>query len=70
LIDRIQTAIKPFDVAGLSHLDRNQWYPAFAEDFLDSAHKLGVTRDEAELSLIKAGFFDPRSTSMCGATGS
>lgn len=56
LIDNIHRTIEPFDVAGLGRLDRQNWYPALAEDFLGSAHKLGVSRVAAERALIKSGF--------------
>jgi FADH2 O2-dependent halogenase len=57
LIDTIHRAIAPVDVAGLLRTDRRRWYPAQAEDFVESAHKLGVTPRQATEALTKSGFF-------------
>jgi tetracycline 7-halogenase / FADH2 O2-dependent halogenase len=56
LLTNIRRAIEPLDVAGLGLTDRRNWYPALAEDFIGSAHKLGVSREEAARALVKAGF--------------
>ena len=53
---RIREAIAPFDVAGLGKRERHPYYPALAEDFLEAAHKLSATRDEAARCLTRAGF--------------
>ena len=55
-IARIYEAIAPFDIAGLGKRERHPCYPAIAEDFLESAHKLGATREEAAKALVRAGF--------------
>ena len=68
LIDTIHRTIEPFDVAGLGQLDRQNWYPALAEDFLGSAHKLGVSRIAAERALIKSGFQLPDPVQSNGAS--
>lgn len=56
LLANIRHTIEPFDVAGLRHSDRRNWYPALAEDFLESSHKVGTSRESALQALIKAGF--------------
>ncbi len=56
LLARIYKAIEPFDVAGLGNRERHPFYPAFAEDFLSAAHKLGATRADAAEALRCAGF--------------
>ncbi len=53
---RIREAIEPFDVAGLGKRERHPYYPALAEDFLEAAHKLSATRDQAARCLTHAGF--------------
>jgi tetracycline 7-halogenase / FADH2 O2-dependent halogenase len=57
LIDTIHRAIAPFDIAGLRRPDRRGWYPVEAEDFINSAGKLGVTAEQAAQALKKSGFF-------------
>jgi FADH2 O2-dependent halogenase len=59
LLANIHQTIAPFDIAGLRHTDRRNWYPAQAEDFIASSHKLGVTPSQATAALAKAGFFAP-----------
>ena len=56
LLARVYAAIEPFDVAGLGRRERHPWYPALAEDFLDAAHKLGASREDAARALAAAGF--------------
>jgi hypothetical protein len=52
----ILLAIEPFDVAGLGHRGRGNWYPAAAEDMLRGAAKLNATREEVERVLARCGF--------------
>ena len=56
LINQIFRLIEPFDVAGLTRRDRGNWYPVEAEDLLQSAHKVGATRDEVMAMLERCGF--------------
>jgi FADH2 O2-dependent halogenase len=56
LIARIDRAIEPFDVAGLSDRTRRDWYPVRAEDLLDAAPKLGATPAELQTLLERCGF--------------
>lgn len=56
LINEIFRVIEPFDVAGLARQDRGNWYPVEAEDILQSAHKLGATRDDITRMLDRCGF--------------
>ena len=59
LLRKIDRAIEPLDVAGLSDAGRRNWYPARAEDLVAGAHKLGATPDEVENFLERSGFFAP-----------
>ena len=56
LIHRIEEIVRPFDVAGLSHRERRNWFPVVAEDLLSAKAKVGATREELELLLQRAGF--------------
>jgi FADH2 O2-dependent halogenase len=56
LLDRIDHAIEPFDVAGLGDRQRDDRYPVRAEDLLQSAAKVGATKDEIERLLARCGF--------------
>ena len=56
----ILRAIEPFDVAGLSNLDRRSWYPVVAEDLLRSAAKVESNRSEIEALLQRCGFYHSR----------
>jgi tetracycline 7-halogenase / FADH2 O2-dependent halogenase len=42
----ILEAIAPFDLAGLTDISRDPWYPARGEDILANAGKLGASPDE------------------------
>lgn len=55
-IREIHCAIEPFDVAGLTRLDRRNWYPVDADDLFRSAYKLGATREEIAQMLERCGF--------------
>ena len=57
LIEQIQRAIEPFDVAGLSNRHRRNWYPVKAGDLLAAAGKLGASHEEMERLLIRSDFF-------------
>ena len=56
LIARIEDVVRPFDVAGLTQLNRQNWFPVVAEDLLSAKDKVGATREELELLLQRAGF--------------
>jgi tetracycline 7-halogenase / FADH2 O2-dependent halogenase len=56
LMERIQRAIEPFDVAGLSDRSRRNWYPVKAEDLFGAAGKLGASHAEIEKLLSRSGF--------------
>jgi FADH2 O2-dependent halogenase len=56
LIEKIDRAIEPFDVAGLRDRTRQDWHPVRAEDLLDSASKLGAAPDEIQALLERCGF--------------
>ena len=58
LLQDIQQAIEPFDVAGLSTPCKEGWYPAKAEDLLQSAAKVNSTRREIEEMLQTCRFYD------------
>lgn len=55
LLARIDQAIVPFDVAGLSDRGRRDWYPVRAGDLLASHARLGATRAEVESLLERCG---------------
>jgi FADH2 O2-dependent halogenase len=56
LLQEIDAAIEPFDVAGLLDVSRRDRHPARAEDLLKAAPKLGATADEVERLLERCGF--------------
>ena len=52
---RIDSAIEPFDTAGLLDSGRRDWYPVVAADLLASAAKLSATPDEVMRLLERTG---------------
>jgi FADH2 O2-dependent halogenase len=56
-IEDVFRAIEPIDVAGLCNRQRRNWYPVNAEDLLNSAAKVGATRDEIRALLQSCGFY-------------
>jgi FADH2 O2-dependent halogenase len=65
LIERIDRAIQPFDIAGLLDRSRREWYPVLAEDLVANAAKLQATAADAEALLERCGFASRiASTSM------
>ncbi len=52
----VESAIAPFDVAGLCDRGRKNWYPVLAEDLQAAAQKLGATRAEIAQLLKRSGF--------------
>jgi FADH2 O2-dependent halogenase len=59
--DQIRCFIEPFNVAGLGDPARHNWYPADADDMLNSAGKLGATREEVAVVLNRCGFYASRT---------
>jgi tetracycline 7-halogenase / FADH2 O2-dependent halogenase len=59
LIEEIDHAIEPFDIAGLTDRSRRGWYPVLAEDLMKNAAKLGATRGEIDVLLTRSGFHAP-----------
>lgn len=59
IIEEILRIIEPIDVAGLRSRNRRNWYPVDAEDLLQSAHKVGVTREDIFQMLERCGFSTP-----------
>ena len=57
LMAKIQKAIEPLDVAGLTRTSRRNWHPVEAGPLLDAAHKLGATGEEIQGMLERSGFF-------------
>jgi FADH2 O2-dependent halogenase len=51
----IRAALEPFDIAGMTDLRRDPWYPAQAEDLFRNAHKLQATRADIEALLRRCG---------------
>ena len=64
LLQRIDRAIEPLDVAGLRDACRRNWHPVRAEDLLAGAHKLGATREQVEDFLDHSGFFAPAAREL------
>ena len=60
LLDRIDRAIEPFDVAGLLDRTRHDWYPVLSQDLIANASKLGASAEEAEKLLERCGFVGAR----------
>jgi tetracycline 7-halogenase / FADH2 O2-dependent halogenase len=56
LLARIDTAIEPFDVAGLGDRARRDWYPVRADDLIAAAPKLDATPEEVGRLLQRCGF--------------
>jgi FADH2 O2-dependent halogenase len=56
LLDRIDRAIEPFDIAGLLDRSRRDWYPVLAEDLVAGGSKLEATADEIDRLLERCGF--------------
>lgn len=56
LLDRIDRAIEPFDVAGLLDRSRRDWYPVLADDLVANASKLDASVEEVEQLLARCGF--------------
>ncbi len=59
LLRKIDRAIEPLDVAGLSDAGRRNWHPVRAEDLVAAASRLGATPAEVENFLHRSGFFAP-----------
>ena len=55
LLDAIYTAIKPFDVAGLSKMPANNQYPVDFQDLYNGAYKLGATKPGIDAMLRRLG---------------
>jgi FADH2 O2-dependent halogenase len=59
LVDRIDRAIEPFDVAGLGDRERRDWYPVRADDLMQAASRFGATPGELHALLERCGFAEP-----------
>lgn len=57
LIEQIDLAIEPFDIAGLGNRSRRNWYPVDACDLLGAAGKLGTEQEAIKKLLVRSGFF-------------
>jgi tetracycline 7-halogenase / FADH2 O2-dependent halogenase len=69
LLERIDRAIAPFDVAGLRDRARRDWYPVRAEDLLDAAARLGATDREVRTLLERSGFYAAGAEVNAGPEG-
>ena len=56
LREDILRTIEPIDVAGLGNLTRRNWYPVEANDLIEAAPKLNVTREDILRLLDRCGF--------------
>ncbi len=61
LLDRIDRAIAPFDVAGLGDRGRRDWYPVVASDLERSAARLGAAPRQIAQLLERSGFAPAQS---------
>jgi FADH2 O2-dependent halogenase len=57
LVEQIQQAIEPVNVAGLGAAERRNWYPVDANDLMGAAGKLGTTEKGIEQLLQRSGFW-------------
>jgi FADH2 O2-dependent halogenase len=55
LLEEIDRAIEPFDIAGLLDRSRRDWYPVLAADLVANADKLGATDAEVGRLLERCG---------------
>jgi tetracycline 7-halogenase / FADH2 O2-dependent halogenase len=62
LLADIDTAIEPFDTAGLLDRSRRDWYRVLADDLISSAPKLDATVVEIEALLVRSGFAEQPRT--------
>ena len=67
LIERIDRAIAPYDVAGLGDRARRDWYPVRADDLLEGAARLGATPAEVRTLLVRSGFYSGHAGATYGA---
>jgi FADH2 O2-dependent halogenase len=56
LIEEIDRAIEPFDIAGLLDRSRRDWYPVLAEDLVSNAPKLSASPADIQALLERSGF--------------
>ena len=68
LIEEIDSAIEPFDIAGLLDRSRRDWYPVLAGDLVENARKLYATAGEVDALLERCGF-DSSHRSTSSASG-
>lgn len=59
LLDRIDRAIEPFDIAGLLDRRRRDWYPVVASDLVAAAPKLRASEPDIDRLLERCGFDHP-----------
>jgi FADH2 O2-dependent halogenase len=59
LLEEIDRAIEPFDIAGLLDRSRRDWYPVLADDLVTHAAKLKAAPAEIEKLLERSGFRYP-----------
>jgi tetracycline 7-halogenase / FADH2 O2-dependent halogenase len=64
LLDEIDRAIEPFDIAGLGDVSRHDWYPVVADDLIAGREKLRATRAEIDVLLERCGF-QPHAIADC-----
>jgi FADH2 O2-dependent halogenase len=56
LLQNIQAAIEPVNIAGFARPERRNWYPSLASDLLAGARKLRSSPDEIEAMLKRCGY--------------
>ena len=56
VVDAIDRAIEPFDVAGLGDRGRRDWYPVLADDLFAARHKMHASAEEVSALLERCGF--------------
>lgn len=61
LLDDVERAIAPYDVAGLGDRARRDWYPVEIQDLRDAAPRLGVADHEIEALVARCELAPPTS---------
>jgi FADH2 O2-dependent halogenase len=62
LLDRIDRAVEPFDIAGLRNRSRRDWYPVLPADLIANAPKLEATDRDIYALLERCGFASHHSS--------
>ncbi|MBK7973442.1 MAG: FAD-dependent oxidoreductase [Deltaproteobacteria bacterium] len=67
LLDDVERAIVPYDVAGLGDRSRRDWFPVEVQDLRDAAPRLGIAPHEIDALVARCGLTTPRPAAPGGA---